>query len=70
LGFFLATIDESVSGRDLEEMLRSRIHLVVPERIKATAYPHAHNVITFELFFRFHLDPSMNRWQASKVVLS
>src|SRR5262249_16325938 len=28
LGFFLATIDEEVSKRDLEEMLNSRIYLV------------------------------------------
>jgi len=70
LGFFLATIDEDVAGRDLGEMLRSRINLVVPARIKLvrTDYQRAPNVISFESFFRFHLDPAMKRWRAARVI--
>jgi hypothetical protein len=62
LGFFLATIDETVSGRDLEEMVNSRIYLVVPARIKAERYAAVPNVITFEYFFEHYLDPAMRRW--------
>jgi len=70
LGFFLATIDEKVSKRDLSEMLSSRIHLVIPERIKAARvdYQKAPNVITFEHFFKYHLDPAMERWRVSSVI--
>src|ERR1700754_963703 len=65
LGFFLATIDGTVSERDLEEMNASRIHLVIPERLKKETqrYENAPNVISFEYFFRFHLDPAMARWR-------
>ena len=65
LGFFLATIDEDVAERDLPEMMSSRINLVVPGRIKSARvdYKNAPNVITFEDFFRFYLDPAMDRWR-------
>jgi hypothetical protein len=71
LGFYLATIDEDVGDRDLAEMLRSRITLVVPERVKKvrTSYEEAPNVISFESFFRFHLDPAMERWRAAGAVI-
>jgi hypothetical protein len=48
-------------------MLHSRINLVVPTRIKAIRddYNQAPNVIDFETFFRFHLDPAMDRWRAA-----
>ena len=67
LGFFLATIDEKVAARDLGEMLNSRINIVVPERIKHVRadYEKAPNVISFEYFFKFHLDPAMERWRAA-----
>ena len=70
LGFFLATIDEGIAVRDLEAMLQSRIYIVVPTRIKTIRadYEAAVNVITFEHFFRFHLDPAMDRWQAANVI--
>ena len=68
LGFFLATIDEDVSSRDLKDMLGSRINLVVPTRIKTLCYESAPNVITFEDFFEYHLDPAMKRWKASKTI--
>jgi hypothetical protein len=70
LGFFLATIDEKIAVRDLEAMLESRIYVVVPTRIKTIRpdYEDAVNVITFEHFFQFYLDPAMERWRAAGVV--
>jgi hypothetical protein len=70
LGFFLATIDEKIAARDLEAMLEARIRIVVPARIKAVRpdYDAAVNVITFENFFQFHLDPAMQRWRSVGVV--
>jgi len=70
LGFFLATIDEKIALRDLEAMLESRIHIVVPARIKGLRpdYEAAVNVITFEHFFQFYLDPAMQRWRAAGIV--
>ena len=70
LGFFLATIDEEIALRDLEAMLESRIHIVVPARIKAlrTDYEAAVNVITFEHFFQYYLDPAMQRWRAAGII--
>jgi hypothetical protein len=70
LGFFLATIDEDVAERDLAEMLRARITLVVPERIKhiRSDYEQAPNVVSFEYFFRFYLDPAMDRWRAAGIL--
>ena len=70
LGFFLATIDEDVAERDLAEMLRARVTLVVPERIKHLRddYSQAPNVISFEYFFRFYLDPAMDRWREAGIL--
>ena len=70
LGFFLATIDDSVGERDLAEMMKSRIYLVLPDSLKneKSAYATAPNVITFEGFFRFYLDPAMVRWRASEIL--
>jgi hypothetical protein len=71
LGFFLATIDEGIAVRDLEAMLQSRIYIVVPSRIKTLCpdYEAAVNVITFEHFFQFYLDPAMQRWRAAGVIV-
>lgn len=65
LGFFLATIDENVSGNALDDMRRSRVYLVVPVRLKRDieVYSDAVNVISFEEFFAHYLDPSMTRWR-------
>jgi hypothetical protein len=69
-GFFLATIDESIAARDLQEILDSRIILVVPRRVKESRadYASAMNVVTFKFFFEHHLDPAMRRWAASGVI--
>ena len=65
MGFFLATIDEKVSGNALDDMRRSRVYLVVPVRLKRDieVYSDAVNVISFEEFFAHYLGPSMTRWR-------
>jgi hypothetical protein len=70
LGFYLAMIDENISAAGLAAMNESRIRLVVPTRIKALRedYKEAPNIISFEEFFRFHLDPAMRRWRAGKII--
>jgi hypothetical protein len=70
LASILATIDEDIAQRDLADMLASRIHLVVPARVKMVRadYEAAANIITFENFYRFHLNPEMERWRAAKVI--
>jgi len=69
-GFFLATVDEKVSENQLREMLRNRIYLVVSSDLKKKVqhYGEAVNVISFEQFFRDHLDPALKRWKKSKVI--
>jgi hypothetical protein len=70
LGFFLATIDEKIASRDLEEMNRARIYIVVPSRVKGVRadYERAPNVISFEHFFQYYLDPAMQRWRDSGII--
>lgn len=70
LGFFLATIDERVSGNALDDMRRSRVYLVVPVRLKQdiAIYSAAVNVISFEEFFAHYLDPAMTRWRETSVI--
>lgn len=70
LGFYLATIDEKVSKTQLGEMKDHRIYLVMPEGIivKKEHYASADNVITFEEFFRHHLDPAVERWRAKNII--
>ena len=70
LGFYLATIDETISGTQLKEMLGHRIYLVVPKRVKNTVkiYIEAPNVISFEAFFTHHLDPAIVRWEDADVI--
>ena len=66
--FFLATIDENVGARDLQQMLQSRIYLVVPESVRMKCYRRVANVITYEGFFLKHLDPAMARWRTDGVI--
>jgi len=64
LGFFLATIDKSISDKQLKEMKAHRIYLVVPKNIITSGkYQSAENVLDFETFFLDHLDPAMKRWK-------
>jgi len=66
--FFLATIDEKISSKQLGEIQNHRIYVVVPERIRHKTYPNERNVISFETFFDEHLDPAMKRWCKNKVI--
>lgn len=66
--FFLATIDEEKSQRELQEMQASRIYVVVPARIKTERYADSPNVISFETFLAQHLDPAMVRWRNNGVI--
>jgi hypothetical protein len=70
LGFYLATIDEGISAPQLGEMLNHRIYIVVPDNIKnkIASYKAAPNVITFEDFFRQHLDPAVRRWKENGII--
>ena len=70
LGFYLATIDEGISAPQLGEMLNHRIYIVVPENIKTklSSYMVAPNVITYEDFFRQHLDPAVRRWKENGII--
>ena len=70
LGFFLATVDDGVSDKQLDEMKRNRIYLVVSSDLKKRIphYKEAVNVISFEQFFRDHLDPAVRRWQISGAI--
>lgn len=70
LGFFLATIDRDVTENQLEEIKGHRIYLVVAGSLKVDtkAYKQAPNVITFENFFKFHLDPAMQRWKEAGAI--
>lgn len=70
LGFYLATIDEQISSNQLDEMRDHRIYLVIPSSIKNNTekYRDAQNVITFEEFFRYHLDPALTRWRGRGIL--
>lgn len=63
-GFFLATIDDKVSLKQLQNMAAHKVYLVVPLNLKFTnqTYLNQYNVISFEEFFLNHLDPAMARW--------
>jgi len=65
LGFFLATIDNSISKNQLDEMMNHRIYLVVPAPFldENEVYRDSENVIDFETFFTDYLDPTITRWQ-------
>lgn len=70
LGFYLATIDEKVSRVQLDEMKSHRIYLVIPAAIilNIPYYEAADNVLTFEDFFTYHLDPAVSRWKARNII--
>ena len=70
LGFYLATIDEDISTAQLVEMMNHRIYIVVPSGVKnrVEVYTDAQNVITFEEFFKHHLDPAINRWKDKRII--
>lgn len=67
---YLATIDETVSRDQVEEMLANRIYLVLPQELIVCnkVYSSAPNVISFEDFFTDHLDPAVARWKRAGVL--
>ncbi|OGQ45497.1 MAG: hypothetical protein A3H42_03380 [Deltaproteobacteria bacterium RIFCSPLOWO2_02_FULL_46_8] len=69
-GFYLATIDESISKIQLHEMKAHRIYLVMPGDIKTRIpnYVDEDNVISYEEFFKYHLDPAVVRWRAKGII--
>jgi EcoRII C terminal len=67
-GFFLATIDGSVSDNALKGMLDNRITLVVPDSIRVESYSGRNNVLSFKQFFEDHLDPAVERWRRRGVI--
>lgn len=50
--------------------IEHRIYLVTPSELKMENdnYADADNVISFEEFFQFHLDPAVLRWRNKKVI--
>lgn len=70
LGFYLATIDDAITNIQLDEMKNHRIYLVVTEKMKSEIphYNKAVNVLTYEDFFLYHLDPAVGRWKAKKII--
>lgn len=68
LGFYLATIDESISSNQINEALKNRIYIVCPERVRAACYSGSTNVLSFSRFFKDHLDPALERWKRNGIV--
>jgi hypothetical protein len=66
--FFLATIDEKLTKSELARMQNAHVIVVVPEDIWLGKYESYHNVISFERFFKHHLDPAVERWQESGAI--
>lgn len=68
LGFYLATIDESISSAQLKEMLNHRIYIVCPETVRRSHYKDVDNVLSFSKFFVDHLDPAIAKWKRNGVI--
>jgi len=70
LGFYLATIDKSITQNQLGEMASNRIYLVVPVSMKTNTdrYRACANVLSFETFFEDVLDPKMRHWKRDGVI--
>lgn len=66
--FYLATIDDKVSDAQLGYMHERKVYLVVPKSLADAKYRRKRNVISFETFFRDHLDPAIRRWSRRGVV--
>ena len=70
LGFYLATIDDKVTARELPRIKDNKINLVVPASIKENVphYREAEHVITFETFILDKLDPSVKAWKRRGII--
>ena len=63
--FYLATMDDNVSGAELDRIKGESVYLVVPTELKESNYESIPNVITFEVFLKDHLDPSIQKWHSA-----
>ena len=59
---FLATIDKKLTRNVLDDIEAHNITLICPSNIKKCHYKNESNVLSFQDFFRDHLDPAMKRW--------
>jgi hypothetical protein len=64
--FYLATNDNEATHNALREMRGERITLIVPKILKDMnpIYRAESNVVSYEQFFQYHLDPQIEKWQA------
>ncbi|MDX8388994.1 MAG: type II restriction endonuclease [Mariprofundaceae bacterium] len=67
-GFFLATLDNKITQNQIDQAVKNKIYIVVPEALKQDndIYKNAHSVLSFEQFFEQHLDPAVSRWSKEK----
>lgn len=65
---YLATLDDSIKAADLEAIKQQKIHIVVPESIRAARYSDQKHVMSVENFLLDHLDPAMQRWRRKQVI--
>ena len=68
-GFYLSTIDEKIPKNAFSEMRNNRIYVVCPLEIKQRKYGDVRNALSFQDFFKHHLDPAMARWNDTGVIL-
>ncbi|MCQ3949066.1 MAG: hypothetical protein DPW14_04480 [Planctomycetes bacterium] len=61
--FYLATIDEKLSAKELGEMSAKKVFVVVPQSAKEGRYSAHDNVLSFEDFIEDHLDHRMKLWK-------
>jgi hypothetical protein len=66
---YLGTLDASVKDADLDAMKSQKVNIIIPESIRAAAYPKHMHVMSVESFLRDHLDPAMERWRRNKVIV-
>ncbi len=62
--YFLATLDEKVTDSQIQQASTHKLYLVVPLKLKQEnkVYAANYNVLSFEDFFAFHLNPAIQRW--------
>ena len=68
LGFYLSTIDEKIPKNAFSEMRENRIYVVCPLEIKEDKYSGVRNALSYQDFFKHHLDPAMARWKDTGVI--
>lgn len=63
-GYYLATIDETITKSQIQQAESHKIFIVVPRSLKEnnSVYVSSYSVLSFEQFFEKQLDPAMKRW--------